>query len=121
MKFIFDQLTCPNCKQTEKIENMNTREDTKMFVADLYLQPKRDMDLKIYTFICFSCSHLTNCAGKINGDVEYFETYKFDSVQKLEAYYSGNNQYKSLAMYALNLGYNKIVKKFNKIKKVDSH
>ena len=69
------QLTCPNCKHTEDIENMNFRKNSKMYMAKLYLQQKQNPELEIYTFICFSCNHLTNFAGKIVGDVEYFQIF----------------------------------------------
>jgi len=116
MKFIFDQLTCPNCNYTEKIENMNSRQDSEMFVADLQLTPMRDFDLKVYTFICFKCNHLTNCAGKVNGDVEYFETYKFNSKEKFKAYSYDVNAFSALRMLAIDVGFDNAVKKFKKIK-----
>tara|TARA_B100000780_G_scaffold258719_1_gene209220 strand:- start:403 stop:771 length:369 start_codon:yes stop_codon:yes gene_type:complete len=81
------KLICPNCNHTESIEKLNYRKDSKMYMAKLYLMQKEKPDLQIYTFICFSCNHLTNFAYKVNGNVEYFETYKYDSNIKFENYH----------------------------------
>ena len=117
------QLTCPNCKHTEDIENMNFRKNSKMYMAKLYLQQKQNPELEIYTFICFSCNHLTNFAGKIVGDVEYFETYKHDSDVKFENYYDihgERNQFQAIKTLVADTNYNNnldhVEENFKKIK-----
>ena len=117
------QLTCPNCKHTEDIENMNYRKNSKMFMAKLYLQQKQNPELEIYTFICFSCNHLTNYAGKIFGGPEYFETYKHDSDVKFENYYDihgERNQFQAMKTLVADTNYNNnldhVEENFKKIK-----
>ena len=117
------QLTCPNCKHTEDIENMNNRKNSKMFMAKLYLQQKQNPELEIYTFICFSCNHLTNYAGQIFGGPEYFETYKHDSDVKFENYYDihgERNQFQAMKTLVADTNYNNnldhVEENFKKIK-----
>ena len=117
------QLTCPNCKHTEDIETMNSRKDSKMYMAKLYLQQKQNPELEIYTFICFSCNHLTNYAGQIFGGPEYFETYKHDSDVKFENYYDihgERNQFQAMKTLVADTNYNNnldhVEENFKKIK-----
>ena len=117
------QLTCPNCKHTEDIENMNFRKDSKMYMMKLYLQQRENPELQIYTFICFSCNHLTNYAGKIFGGPEYFETYKYDANVKFDNYheaYGEKNQFQSMKRLVTDINYNNlldhVVENFKKIK-----
>ena len=117
------QLTCPNCKHAEDIENMNFRKNSKMYMAKLYLQQKQNPELEIYTFICFSCNHLTNYAGKIFGGPEYFETYKHDSDVKFENYYDihgERNQFQAMKTLVADTNYNNnldhVEENFKKIK-----
>ena len=95
------ELKCPNCKHKESLESLNIREDSKMFFCDLKLKYdinreivknyKRDLD--IYTLMCFACNHITNFAadptnqsGKAINGVEYFETFKYDSIEEFPEY-----------------------------------
>ena len=117
------QLTCQNCKHTEDIENMNFRKDSKMYMMKLYLQQRENPELQIYTFICFSCNHLTNYAGKIFGGPEYFETYKYDANVKFDNYheaYGEKNQFQSMKRLVTDINYNNlldhVVENFKKIK-----
>ena len=117
------QLTCSNCKHTEDIENMNNRKNSKMFMAKLYLQQKQNPELEIYTFICFSCNHLTNYAGQIFGGPEYFETYKHDSDVKFENYYDihgERNQFQAMKTLVADTNYDNnldhVEENFEKIK-----
>jgi|TARA_B100001964_G_scaffold240671_1_gene311030 hypothetical protein len=117
------QLTCPNCKHTEDIENMNFRKNSKIYMIKLYLQQRENPELQIYTFICFSCNHLTNYAGKIFGGPEYFETYKYDANVKFDNYheaYGEKNQFQSMKRLVTDINYNNlldhVVENFKKIK-----
>ena len=95
------ELKCPNCKHKESLESLNIREDSKMFFCDLKLKYdinreivknyRRDLD--IYTLMCFACNHITNFAadptnqsGKAIDGVEYFETFKYDSIEEFPDY-----------------------------------
>ena len=121
---ILDKITCQNCKHEEKLEKVNYRKDSKIFLANLYLRQKNS-EQEIYTFICFSCNHLTNCTPGL----EYLETYKYDCTDNFVNYfdiYGYKNQFENLKKHVDNYNstgsdydgqFDHVVEKFNNIKK----
>ena len=70
------KLICQNCKHVEDVKDMNTRENSKMYMQKAGVRHLDHPDLHIYVAICFSCESLILFASKFLGGVEYFETVK---------------------------------------------
>jgi len=120
----FENLTCPNCNHTEKVEKINLRKESKIFLAKLFLVPLRNMKLQVHGFMCFSCNHITHFAAdpttiyplKSTEGVEYFETYKYDSVQNFDNYNSPRNKYYDMKRQADDIGLDHVIENFKKLK-----
>ncbi len=129
------ELICPNCQHKENFEALNTREDSKMFFINLKLKwdinreivKNYKKDLDIFTMMCFACNHISNFAadptnqsGKAIEGIEYFETFKYDSMEEFPDYCRkvGRQFFYSLVnmVDALDFKYPVAKSKFDKIK-----
>tara|TARA_B100001057_G_C22403977_1_gene777003 strand:+ start:26 stop:352 length:327 start_codon:yes stop_codon:yes gene_type:complete len=93
------KMICSNCNISENLENLNNREDAKLYMAEL---PKtRSSDgLEIYPLICFECELVTdfaadphNSSGNAKDGFEFFSSYKIDEdlKRKIADYALQNN------------------------------
>ena len=129
------ELICLNCQHKENFEALNTREDSKMFFINLKLKwdinreivKNYKKDLDIFTMMCFACNHISNFAadptnqsGKAIEGIEYFETFKYDSMEEFPDYCRkiGRQFFYSLVnmVDALDFKYPVAKSKFDKIK-----
>ena len=82
------RLICKNCKNSETLDKINGSATTKILIAQVPKQRKRD-GLNIYPLYCLKCKFITEWAadplnvGKhtIEG-VEYFKTFKINGTYK---------------------------------------
>ena len=129
------ELICLNCQHKENFEALNTREDSKMFFINLKLKwdinreivKNYKKDLDIFTMMCFACNHISNFAadptnqsGNAIEGIEYFETFKYDSMEEFPDYCRkvGRQFFYSLVnmVDALDFQYPVAKSKFDKIK-----
>jgi hypothetical protein len=82
------KLTCKNCKHSETLEKINGSAITKILIAEIPRQRKKD-GLNIYPLYCLECNFITEWASdsqgvgrcSING-IEYFKTFKINKIYK---------------------------------------
>ena len=88
---------CGNCGISENIRDLNVRENSKLFSAEVFITTTRKIPygLHIYPLICFECNHFTewapdgsNFSGRAIGGVEYFNNHKISQeiVDKAKEY-----------------------------------
>jgi hypothetical protein len=77
-------ICCGGCNERELLENINTREDAKLYLYKTNERRTAD-DLDIYSSICFDCGAITefsfdpyNFSGNATEGVEYFRSYSVD-------------------------------------------
>lgn len=77
-------ICCGGCNQREILENINIREDAKLYLYKTNERRTAD-DLDIYSSICFDCGMITefsfdpyNFSGNATDGIEYFRSYLVD-------------------------------------------
>ena len=82
------KLICKNCKYSETLEKINGSAVTKILIAQIPRQRKKD-GLNIYPLYCLKCNFITEWAsdplgvGKYTvGGIEYFKTFKPNHIYK---------------------------------------
>lgn len=77
-------ISCGGCNESEILENINIREDAKLYLYKTNERRTAD-DLDIYSCICFDCGTITefsfdpyNFSGNANEGIEYFRSYPVD-------------------------------------------
>ena len=87
------KLICKNCKHSETIEKINGSAVTKILIAQIPRQRKKD-GLDIYPLYCLKCNFITEWAsdplsvGKYTvGGFEYFKTFKIN--KEYNQYFQG--------------------------------
>jgi|TARA_B110000881_G_C18169376_1_gene314613 hypothetical protein len=87
------KLTCKNCKHSETLEKINGSAITKILIAEIPRQRKKD-GLNIYPLYCLKCNFITEWAtdpqnsssNSIDG-IEYFKTFKIN--KEYNQYFQG--------------------------------
>ena len=87
------KLTCKNCKHSETLEKINGSAITKILIAEIPRQRKKD-GLNIYPLYCLKCNFITEWAtdpenssnNSIDG-IEYFKTFKIN--KEYNKYFQG--------------------------------
>lgn len=77
-------VSCGGCNGSEILENINIREDAKLYLYNTNQRRTAD-DLDIYSCICFDCGTITefsfdpyNFSGNATEGIEYFRSYLVD-------------------------------------------